>query len=160
MYDKWEIMKKFFKYLGFGLLSVVVFFITVIVITSIGSINKEETFPPYIAKAIPRLTTWDIEQYRSLMSEKGMAAVTSEQWQLYLEMFKKLGKLQSVGVPELQNSRVTSTVGTSTGNTTYAVYLVPLSFDTGEAHVQLGLQHNDGEIEINSVRFLSDLLLK
>ena len=151
-------MKKFFKYLGFGLLSVVVFFIAVIVITSIGGINKEETFPPYIAEAVPKLTTWDIEQYKLLMSEQGMGAATPEQWELYLEMLKKLGHLQSVGVPELQNSRVASTV--ATGNTTYAVYLVPLTFDTGEAHVQLGLQYNDGKVEINSVRFLSDLLLK
>ncbi len=151
-------MKKFFKYLGFGLLSVVVFFVAIIAITSIGGIDKEETFPPYIQETVPKLTTWDIEQYKLLMSQKGMESATPEQWQLYLDMFKKLGQLQSIGVAELQNSRVASTV--ATGNTTYAVYLVPLSFDTGEAHVQLGLQHNDGKVEINSVRFLSDLLLK
>jgi|TARA_Y100000296_G_scaffold79328_1_gene103094 hypothetical protein len=151
-------MKKFFKYLGFGFLSVVVFFLAVIAITSIGSIDKEETFPPYIYESVPKLTTWDIEQYKLLMSEEGIGAATPEQWELYLEMFKKLGQLQSVGVPELQNSRVASTV--ASGNTTYAVYLVPLTFDTGKAHIQLGLQHNDGKVEINSVRFLSDLLLK
>ena len=151
-------MKKFFKYLGFGFLSVVVFFLAVIAITSIGSIDKEETFPPYIYESVPKLTTWDIEQYKLLMSEEGIGAATPEQWELYLEIFKKLGQLQSVGVPELQNSRVASTV--ASGNTTYAVYLVPLTFDTGKSHVQLGLQHNDGKVEINSVRFLSDLLLK
>tara|TARA_R110002072_G_scaffold205915_1_gene363714 strand:- start:671 stop:1126 length:456 start_codon:yes stop_codon:yes gene_type:complete len=151
-------MKKFFKYLGFGLLSVIVFFIGVALITSIGSVDKEKTFPPYIAESVPKLTTWDIEQYKLLMSKQGMESATPEQWQLYLDMFKKLGQLQSIGEPELQNWKTASTVGT--GNTTYAVYLVPLTFDTGEAHVQLGLQHNSGKVEINSVRFLSDLLLK
>jgi uncharacterized membrane protein len=151
-------MKKFFKYLGFGILSVIVFFIGVAVIASMGSIDKEETFPPYIADVVPKLTTWDIAQYEALMSQEGLEAATPEQWQLYLDMFKKLGELQSVGEPELQNWRSASTIGT--GNTTYAVYLVPLTFDTGDAHVQLGLQHNDGKVEINSVRFLSDLLLK
>ncbi|WP_211224925.1 hypothetical protein [Neptunomonas japonica] len=151
-------MKKFFKYLGFGVLSVVVFFVAIIVITSVGGIDKEETFPPYIEEAIPKLTTWEIEQYKLLMSKEGMEAATPEQWQLYLNMFKKLGTLQKVGTPELQNSRVASM--TSSGTTTYATYLVPLTFDTGEAHVQLGLQHNSETIEINNVRFLSDLLLK
>lgn len=151
-------MKKFFKYLGFGVLSVVIFFVAIIAITSIGGINKEETFTPYIEEAIPKLTTWDIEQYKLLMSEQGMNAATPEQWVLYLNRFQKLGKLQSVGVPELENSKVTSTV--STGTTTYAEYLIPLTFDTGKAHVRLVLLHNDEKVEINSVRFLSDLLLK
>jgi len=151
-------MKRFFKYLGFGLLSVVVFFIGIAIITSIGSVDKNETFPPYIAEAIPKLTTWNIEHYRLLMSKQGMESATPEQWQLYLDMFKKLGQLQSVGEPELKNWRAASTV--STGNTTYATYLVPLTFDTGEAHVELTLQHNSEKVEINGIRFLSDLLLK
>lgn len=151
-------MKKLFIYLGFGLLSVIVFFIGIAIITNLGSVNKEETFPPYIVKAIPKLTTWDIKQYELLMSKQGMEAATPEQWRLYINMFKKLGELQSVGKPKLQGWRTESTIGS--GNTTYANYLVPITFDTGEAHVQLGLQYNDGKVEINSIRFLSEIFLK
>jgi hypothetical protein len=151
-------MKQFFKNLGFGLLSVVVFFIAIIVFTSIVGINKEETFPPYIEEAVPKLATWDIEQYKLLMTQHGMESATPEQWQLYLQKLKKLGKLQSIGAPKLLKSRVATSL--SRGNTTYAVYLVPLIFDTGKAHVQLGLQHNNGKVQIYSIRFLSDLLLK
>ncbi len=151
-------MKKFFKYLGFGLLSVVVFFVGLAIITSIVSVDKEETFPPYISEAVPKLVTWDIDEYKLLMSKQGMEAATPEQWQLYLDLFKKLGHLKSVGEPELQNWKTASTL--NDGVTTYAVYLVPLTFDTGEAHVQLGLQHNNDKVKINSVRFLSDVLLK
>ena len=151
-------MKKIFKYLGFGILSVIIFFIAIIIISNIGGINEEETFPPYIAEVLPKLTTWDIEQYRLFISKKGMEASTPEHWKLYINKVKKLGTLKEAGVPEFQNSKVSSTV--RTGTTTYAVYLVPLTFDTGLAHVQLGLQHNDGKVEINSIRFLSDLLLK
>ncbi len=151
-------MKNIIKYLGFGLLSVVIFFVAIISITSIGGIAKEEAFPPYIQEAVPKLTTWDIEQYKLLMSKQGMASATPEQWQLYLDVFKKLGELQYVGVPELKARHVAFTV--STAPTTFAVYLVPLTFDTGEAHVQLGLQLNNGEVEINSVHFISDRLLK
>ena len=151
-------MKKFLKYLGFGALSVVTFFIAIAIITSVGSIDKEETFPPYIAEAVPKLTTWDIEQYKLLMSEQGMGAVTLDQWQLFLNLFSKLGQLEAVSEPALQNWKAASTI--NTGNTTYAVYLVPLTFDTGPAHVELGLQHNSDKVEINSVRFLADRLLE
>ena len=151
-------MKKFFKYLGFGILSVVVFFIGIIVITSLGGIDKEETFIPFIEETIPKLTTWEIEPYQLLMSKESMESSTSDQWHLYLNKLKKLGTFQKLGVPELQNSKVVS--ATSTGTTTYAIYLVPLTFDTGEAHVELGLQHNDGKTEIYNIRFLSDLLLE
>lgn len=151
-------MTKFFKYLGFGVLSIVVFFVAIFVIASIGGVDTEDTFPPYIEEAVPKLTTWNVEQYNLLMSQQAKESATPEQWQLYMDMYTKLGELESIGLPELQNSEVEFNL--DTGRTTYAVYLVPLSFDTGEAHVQLGLLHNDGRIEINSVRFHSDLLFK
>ena len=151
-------MTKFFKYLGFGVLSIVVFFVAIFVIASIGGVDTEDTFPPYIEETVPKLTTWNVEQYNLLMSQQAKESATSEQWQLYMDMYTKLGELKSIGLPELQNSEVEFNL--VTGRTTYVVYLVPLSFDTGEAHVQLGLLHNDGSIEINSVRFFSDLLFK
>jgi hypothetical protein len=76
---------------------------------------------------------------------------------LYLSKFSQLGSLQSIGVPELQQTSTVSPMGGS--STTYAVYLVPVTFDTGLAHVQLGLQSKDDKIQINSVKFLSDILM-
>ena len=137
------------------MLSVVAFFIEIFVITSISGIDKEETFLPYIEEAVPKLTTWDIVQYELLMSKKGLEAVTPREWQCYLDTFERLGVLQEVGAPNLQNSRIE--LKWSSGSTTYATYLVPLVFDTGKAHVRLVLQHSSEKIEINSVRFLSDL---
>ena len=151
-------MKKFLKYLGFGILSVVIFFVAIGIFLSAGSVDKKEVFVPFIKDSVPKLTTWKFEQYKLVMSEKGIEAATPEQWQLYLNKFEKLGTLQSVGEPVLENSKVASTI--RTGTTTYAVYLVPLIFDTGEAHVRLGLNHNNGKAKIDSVRFLSDILLE
>ena len=151
-------MKKLFKILGFGLLSIVIFFVAIAAISMIGSVDKEEVLIPYIESAIPRLTTWDISEYKTLMSEDGFNGITPEQWDLYLKLFTKLGTLESVGTPELQNWRTMS--GIPNGKTTYADYLIPLAFDTGPAHVELGLKHNKNKTEINSVRFLSDLLIQ
>ena len=151
-------MKKLFKILGFGLLSVVIFFVAIAAISMIGSVDKKEVLVPYIESAIPRLTTWNMSEYKALMTKQGLKGATPEQWELYLKMFSKLGTLESVGVPELQNWRTMS--GIPNGKITYAVYLIPLVFDTGPAHVELGLQHNKNKTEINSVRFLSDLLIQ
>lgn len=109
-------MRNFFKYLAFGALSVAVFFVAIIVITSIGGVDKEEAFPPYIEETIPKLTTWDIDQYELLMSKKGFESATSGEWQIYLDMLEKLGILQKTGVPKLQNSRIESKI--SSGSTT------------------------------------------
>jgi len=151
-------MKKLFKILGFGLLSVVTFFVAIAAISMIGAVDKEKVFVPYIKAAIPKLTTWDMSEYKALMSEQGLKGATPEQWELYLSLFSKLGTLESVGIPELQSWKTMS--GIPKGKTTYAVYLVPLVFDTGSAHVELGIQHNKSKMEFYSVRFLSDLLIQ
>ena len=151
-------MKKLFKYLSFGILSVVLFFIGIGVFTSINTVDKEAVFEPFIAQAIPKLTTWEVTPFKELMSEQGYTSATSEQWELYLKKLANLGVFQSVGKAELQNWRTLSPVGSS--SVTYAVYHVPVTFDTGLAHVQLGLQSSDGKVEINSIKFLSDLLMQ
>ena len=119
-------MKKLFKILGFGLLSIVIFFVAITAISMIGAVDKEKILIPYIESAIPKLTTWNLPEYKALMSEQGLNGSTPEQWGLYLSLFSKLGALESVGVPELQNWRTMT--GIPNGKTTYAVYLVPLEF--------------------------------
>lgn len=151
-------MTKFFKYIGFGFLSVVVFFIAIAVITSINTVDKEQVFEPFISNAMPKLTTWNKAEYKDLMSEQGFTGASEEQWDLYLAKFSQLGKFQSASKAELQHWKTISPIGKP--SITYAVYLVPVSFDTGLAHVELGLQVSEGNVEINSVKFLSDLLMR
>ena len=126
-------MKKVLKYLGIGILSVVIFFISIAIFTSSNSVNHEQVFVPYIEKII-QLTTWEQEAYKTHMSKKAFEGATKAQWNLYLSKLSQLGSLQSIGLPELQQSKTFSSVSGST--TTHAVYLVPLTFDTGLAHVQ------------------------
>ncbi len=151
-------MKKIFKYLGFGFLSVVIFFIGVVVITSINTVDKEAVFEPYIVKAIPMLTTWEQSAFQELMSEDGFKGATPEQWTLYLNKLAKLGEFQSIGKAELQNWKTLSPIGSP--SVTYAVYQVPITFSTGLAHVQFALQSSEDKVEINSVKFLSDILMQ
>ena len=151
-------MNKFFKYLGFGFLSVVIFFIGIVIVTSINTVDKELVFEPYIAKAIPKLTSWELSSYQELMSEEGFNSVTPEQWILYLNKLSTLGEFESIEKAELKNWKTLSPIGNPT--ITYAVYQVPITFSTGLAHVQLALQSSEDKVEINSVKFLSDILMQ
>ncbi|MBQ0712898.1 MAG: hypothetical protein KBT53_08055 [Porticoccus sp.] len=151
-------MKKLFKYLGFGLLSVIIFFVGVFIFSAIVGVDKEEVFIPYIEKTTPKLITWEIDEYKKVMSGEGFEAATPEQWSLYLNNFSKLGIYKSMGTPTLENYKTMS--GVSDGVTSYAVYLVPLEFNTGSAHVRLTLGHNNEKTEVHGAQFLSDLLLE
>lgn len=151
-------MKKFFKFLAFSVLGLVTLLVGIIVFGSMGGADNDETFIPFIEDAIPKLTTWDIQEYKLLMSKKGMEAATPAQWELYIDLYATLGSLQGIGEPRLKNWQVKSMI--PAGVTTHAIYVVPLVFDTGEAGVELVLQHKEDKVEINSVSFLSDLLLK
>lgn len=137
LYVQGVVVKKFFKYLGFGFLSVIVFFIGIGIVTSINTVDKEVVFEPYIAKAIPKLTSWEQSSYQELMSEEGFNGATPEQWTLYLNKFSKLSKFQSIGKAELQNWKTLSPIGSP--SVTYAIYQVPVTFSTGLAHVQLAV---------------------
>jgi len=116
-------MKQFLKYLGVGILSVIIFVVGIGVIKNFGGIDKDEIFIPYIQESVPKLTTWDIEEYKLLMSEQGINSATPKQWALYLNTFKKLGTLKSVGTPELEKSHVSASI--KNGTTTHAIYIIP-----------------------------------
>lgn len=151
-------MIKILKYLAFGILSVVVFFVGIAILSTINSVDKEAVFEPYIAQVIPKLTTWDKSAYQELMSDKGFNSATDEQWELYLKKFSILGEYQSIAKAELLNWKTLSPIGSS--STSYAVYQVPVTFSTGLAHVQLTLQSSENKIEINKIKFQSDLLMQ
>lgn len=155
-------MKKFFKYLGIGFLGISGTFVLIAVIMVAGTlffgIDKEEVFVPYIESTVPQLMTWDVNKYEVHMSKKGFETSTREQWILFLKSSSRLGTLQSIGDIEFMNSK--SMYRLTSGLTTYATYRVPITMDTGLAHVILNLQHNDEKVEINGFKFLSDLLFQ
>lgn len=149
-------MKKFLKYLGFGLLSVFLCFIGIITITTIFKPDHKEVFEPFIQEAIPRLASWDIQEYQSIMSTEGYQSATEEQWHHILQMFAKLGTYQQCLEPELLSTK--TFINTKSGIITHAVYQVPILFDTGLAHVKLSLLYDDGEVKAHGIKYLSDLL--
>ncbi|MFW8591850.1 hypothetical protein ACOI22_13665 [Glaciecola sp. 2405UD65-10] len=151
-------MKKVFKYLAIGLLSIVLFIVGIGVFVSTKTVDNNQIFVPFINQVMPKLTKWEIVEYKNNFAEEVFSASSQEQWNLYLSKFSKLGSIVSIGDPELINFKTVSSINGSSN--TSATYLVPITFDTGLAHVQLSMQAKDGEIKIYNIKFLSDILMK
>ena len=150
---------KFFKYIGFGLLSIFLFFIGIAVINTANQAKPSETFIPFIEQNMPEIAKWDKAVFERLMSEDAFKSITPEQWELYLNKVSSLGNLESVGQLTLENSGSVSSFSNGTKST--VVYLVPLNFNTGPAHAKIVLVHTkDLGVKIQHIKFLADRLLQ
>jgi hypothetical protein len=150
---------KILKYIGFGLLSIFLFFIGIAVISSANQAKPSETFIPFIKQSMPEIAKWDKGVFKSLMTDEAFNSITPEQWELYLNKVSSLGTLESIGELSLENtSSVTSFNG---GTKSTVVYTVPLNFTTGLAHAKLVLIHTDElGVKIHHIKFLSDRLMQ
>lgn len=150
---------KIIKYLGFGLLSVFIFFIGMAVITTINKADPAETFIPFIKENMPEVAKWDLAVFKKLMTEEALGTATPEQWQMYIKKVSTLGKLESIGPFTLENSYSTTSISGNTKST--IVYLVPLNFDTGLAHARIILVHTEESgVKIQHIKFLADRLMQ
>ena len=151
-------MEKLFKYLGIGALVIIVLIMVLVAITSINSVSTKEVFEPYLEERVPQLATWEMPVYKELLSSEAYKTSSPQQWQLYLNKFSMLGQYVEMGKPELKGTKTITPVGNP--SVTYAFYLVPVTFDTGAAHLEIGLQASEGKVEITGLRVLSDLLFQ
>ena len=149
---------KILKYIGFGLLSIFLFFIGIAVINSSNQAKPSETFIPFIEQNMPEIAKWDKGVFKSLMTDEAFNSITSEQWDLYLKKLSSLGSLESLGELSLENTSTVTSFGGGTKTT--VVYTVPLNFITGQAHTKLVLIHTDElGVKIHHIKFLSERLM-
>lgn len=151
-------MEKLFKYVGIVALVIIGLIMALVAITSINSVSTKDVFEPYLEEKIPQLATWEMPVYKALLSSEAYQSSDPEQWQLYLTKFATLGQYLEMGKPELKGTKTIAPIGNP--NVTYAYYLVPVTFDTGAAHLEISLQASEGKVEITGFRVLSDLLFQ
>ncbi|KZN66417.1 hypothetical protein N473_08485 [Pseudoalteromonas luteoviolacea CPMOR-1] len=150
---------KIFKYIGFGLLSIFLFFIGIAVISSINQAKQSETFIPFIKQNMPEIAKWDKGVFENLLTDEAFNSITPDQWELYLNKVSSLGRLESVGELRLENTSSFTSFSGDTQST--AVYTVPMNFTTGQAHAKLVLIHTDElGVKIQHIKFLSDHLMQ
>ena len=150
---------KILKYIGFGLLSIFLFFIGIALINSANQAKPSETFIPFIKQSMPEIAKWDQGVFERLMTDEAFNSITTEQWQLYLNKVSSLGSLESIGELSLENTSSVTSFGGGTRST--AVYTVPLNFTTGLAHAKLVLVHTDElGVKIHHIKFLANRLMQ
>lgn len=151
-------MKKFFKFIGIGIFSIFLFIVGISIYSAINTSDYRENLEPFINKAIPIISSWELEKIKPILSDEGYAANKPEQWKLFFKKASTLGKLQSIG--EIQLNYLTTKTPFGGSSITYSVFLIPVTYDTGNAHIQLWLQSSEGEAKVNKIKLLSDLLLQ
>ncbi|GIU36989.1 hypothetical protein TUM3794_06990 [Shewanella colwelliana] len=151
-------MKTLFKIVVFGSLSLVAFFIAMIAIAALTSVDKAEVFEPYLTETVPKLVKWEHQTFKDLMTQDAYNTAKPEQWDLYIKKLSTLGALKSFEQAELQNWHSTANIGSASA--TYATYIVPMAFDTGPAHLTLTLVSSNDKTLIHSIKFSSDILMQ
>ena len=101
-----------------------------------------ETVVPYLESALPKLTSWQYSQLKPLLSPQAQIEFDSDEGQAVYKLFSKLGRLESIGMPEYLGDR--SETSEVLGDIEVVAYQVPLQFESGPGVIKINLA-GDGE---------------
>lgn len=146
-------MKQFLKYLLGGLLVLVVVFGGFFLWIGMKSSEITAAVSPTIEKSVPLVATWDIEQFKHLVSPDALYAFENEKGKKIFRYFSKIGKLKSFAKPKLVRSQ-----SSTSENGTYVIFSVEAIFEKGSGLLTLVLVPSDNnEYLIRSVNLNSDV---
>ena len=97
----------------------------------------EETAIPYLESALPKLTSWQYEQLKPLLSPTARKDFENEKLRAAYLLFSQLGQLKSMGKPQYITDRFDSS--TELGDIEVIDYQVALQFDSGPAMIKIKL---------------------
>ncbi|MCP4391779.1 MAG: hypothetical protein GY802_26020 [Gammaproteobacteria bacterium] len=97
----------------------------------------DETAIPYLESALPRLTSWEYQQLRPMLSPRARLDFENEKVQAAYQAFSRLGQLKSMERPQFVANRFDSS--DEMGDIEIVDYKVALRFDSGPAMIKLKL---------------------
>jgi len=97
----------------------------------------EETAIPYLELAMPKLTSWQYEQLRPLLSPAARLDFENEKVRAAYQSFSRLGQYQSMEKPRYTASRADNSQ--VLGDIELIEYQVALQFDSGPAMIKIKL---------------------
>jgi hypothetical protein len=97
----------------------------------------QETAVPYLESALPKLTSWQYEQLKPLLSPTARLDFENEKLQAAYRLFSKLGQFKSMGKPQYITYR--NDTSKELGDIEVIDYQVPLQFDSGPAVIKITL---------------------
>ncbi len=141
-----------------GIFAVFVIFIVVsfsIIFFKNASIKKQAL--PVIEKFIPVVSEWNYDNCKKYL-HPDFSDIPQEKMQLLFKKLATLGKLKSVGTPQLINYR-TKLAFSGNGHSEIC-YMVPAEYENGKAQIIIRLVNEDDELKVCNFKFNSDLFLK
>lgn len=151
-------IKKILKGIGIAVLVVVGIFASSGIWTAYQSAGYEKTAVPYMAKAIPEISTWDPIIMKSYMAPETLEGVPVEDFEQVATYLRKLGSFISMAQPELQS--ITSSTSISDGPLTLVSYSIPVKYEHGQATVSVALKEKENSFEVYRFNVNSMALLK
>ena len=115
--------KKLLKGIGVVLLSLVGIIIVIAAWSGYKSSQYEGTAIPYMDKAIPELSKWELDNFKKYLTPSVMEELNEKDLKTLIKGLSKMGELVEVG--DYQFNTVTSRALTSGGSGTFVTYIVP-----------------------------------
>ena len=113
---------------------------------------------PYIKEVIPKISQWNPQKTKDLMAPEVAATISEEKFTQAMDLFSKLGQLQSVQEPKFIDEH--SGKQKDVGEQTIIEYEVDSKYANGDATINLKLLFRNGLFEIYNFNFSSETLLK
>lgn len=150
--------KKFLKVLGSFFLVLIILLVAVGSWIAFSSSNHEEKVIPYFAKNMPLITTWNIEQFKPLLTSEALAEFETERGQKVLKYFSTLGAPISFEEPEFASS--ISGVNLANGANEMVTFRVTGNFEKGAAILTITLAVKEETYKIQYIKVNSDVFLE
>lgn len=138
--------KKILKGFGIAILSLVVLFTLVAVWSGYKSSQYEETAIPYMDTAIADISTWELETFKSYLTESELENINESDLERLIRALSKMGKLVEIG--EYQFNTVTSRALVGGGSGTFVTYTVPTVYENGDAMLTITLKEEDTSFSV------------
>ena len=138
----------FFGLMAAGLIFYVVWF-------NMKAESYDKTAIPYLNDAIPRLTSWQLNELEPLLSAQAREKLSSEQGKAAYEHFTQLGQYKSMGKPQYKSENPGQTE--ELGNFRIATYNVPVEFESGPAMIKINLATTEDKIYIHQFGIHSEV---
>jgi hypothetical protein len=151
-------IKNMLKGIGVAFLLIIGIFASLGIWTAYQSATYEKTAVPYIASAIPDISTWDpiiMKSYMAPETLEGVPVADFEQVAIYL---RKLGYFISMEQPQFQT--ITTDTSTQNGPLTLVSYLIPVQYEHGQATLSVVLKEKENSFEVYRFNVDSMALLK
>ena len=118
----------------------------------------EETAIPYLETVMPKLTSWQYDQLRPLLSPAARLDFENENVRAAYQSFGRLGQFQSMEKPRYTASRTDSSQ--EFGDIEVVDYQVALQFDSGPAVIKIKLVADGKSYYVQHFGFHSEIFVE